>query len=43
MLTTLSIKDFVLIDQLTLELDSGLTVLTGETGAGKAFFWMPLD
>lgn len=36
MLTTLSIKDFVLIDQLTLELDSGLTVLTGETGAGKS-------
>ena len=36
MLTTLSIKDFVLIDQLTLELDAGLTVLTGETGAGKS-------
>lgn len=36
MLTTLSIRDFVLIEQLTLELGAGLTTLTGETGAGKS-------
>jgi len=35
-LTTLSIRDFVLIDQLNLELGMGLTTLTGETGAGKS-------
>ena len=36
MLTGLSIKDFVLIDQLDLIPGQGLTVLTGETGAGKS-------
>jgi DNA repair protein RecN (Recombination protein N) len=35
-LTTLSIRDFVLIEQLSLELGQGLTTLTGETGAGKS-------
>lgn len=36
MLTALSIRNIVLIDKLDLEFDSGLTVLTGETGAGKS-------
>lgn len=36
MLTALSIRDFVLIDQLDIELEPGLNVLTGETGAGKS-------
>jgi DNA repair protein RecN (Recombination protein N) len=36
MLSALSIRDFVLIDQLDLELEAGLNVLTGETGAGKS-------
>ncbi len=36
MLTALHIQDFVLIDQLSLPLDEGLTALTGETGAGKS-------
>ena len=36
MLARLSIRDVVLIDQLDLEFSSGLTVLTGETGAGKS-------
>ena len=36
MLVRLSIRDIVLIDRLDLDLDSGLTVLTGETGAGKS-------
>ena len=36
MLAQLSIRDIVLIDRLDLRLDPGLTVLTGETGAGKS-------
>ena len=36
MLTQLSIRDVVLISALDLELKPGLTVLTGETGAGKS-------
>ena len=36
MLTALAIRNVVLIEQLTLSFDSGLTVLTGETGAGKS-------
>ncbi|MEM9443188.1 MAG: AAA family ATPase, partial [Pseudomonadota bacterium] len=36
MLTSLSIRDIVLIERLDLELESGLCVLTGETGAGKS-------
>jgi DNA repair protein RecN (Recombination protein N) len=36
MLVQLSIRDIVLIDKLDLELAPGLTILTGETGAGKS-------
>jgi len=36
MLTALSIRDVVLIERLDLSFDLGLTVLTGETGAGKS-------
>ena len=36
MLTNISIRDFVLIDSLSLDLGAGLSVLTGETGAGKS-------
>ena len=36
MLTALSIRDIVLIEKLDLQLDAGLTILTGETGAGKS-------
>jgi len=36
MLTALSIANIVLIERLDLEFDSGLGVLTGETGAGKS-------
>ncbi len=36
MLTRLSIRDIVLIDRLDLDFETGLTVLTGETGAGKS-------
>ncbi len=36
MLTALSIRDVVLIEKLDLRFGPGLTVLTGETGAGKS-------
>jgi DNA repair protein RecN (Recombination protein N) len=36
MLSALSVRNIVLIDQLDFGLDAGLTVLTGETGAGKS-------
>ena len=36
MLSHLQISDFTLVDQLELEFDEGLSVLTGETGAGKS-------
>ena len=36
MLVNLSIRDIVLIDKLDLDFDRGLTILTGETGAGKS-------
>ena len=36
MLTNLSIKNFILIENLTLSFGHKLTVLTGETGAGKS-------
>jgi DNA repair protein RecN (Recombination protein N) len=36
MLVALAIRDLVVIDRLDLRLGAGLTVLTGETGAGKS-------
>ena len=36
MLTALSIRDIVLIEKLDIALEKGLTVLSGETGAGKS-------
>ena len=36
MLTQIYVKNFVLIDQVCLEFDKGLSVFTGETGAGKS-------
>ena len=36
MLTLLAVRNVVLIKTLDLEFQSGLTVLTGETGAGKS-------
>jgi len=36
MLTCLTVKQFALIEQLHLELGAGMTVFTGETGAGKS-------
>ena len=36
MLAHLSIRDIVLIEKLDIEFPAGLSVLTGETGAGKS-------
>ncbi|QAS54243.1 DNA repair protein RecN [Halobacillus litoralis] len=36
MLTELSIRDFAIIDRISITFKEGLTVLTGETGAGKS-------
>lgn len=43
MLVQLSIRDIALIDRLTLDFSPGLTVLTGETGAGKSIIVGSLD
>jgi DNA repair protein RecN (Recombination protein N) len=36
MLTKLHVQNYALIDEVQLELHSGLTIITGETGAGKS-------
>jgi len=36
MLLTLSVKNYALIEDLTVDFSEGLTVITGETGAGKS-------
>ncbi len=36
MLLALSLRNFVIVDQLNLNFESGFTTLTGETGAGKS-------
>ena len=36
MLRTLAIRNFILVEQLEIDFDSGFTVLSGETGAGKS-------
>ena len=38
MLTHIHIQNFTIIDALTLDFDKGLSVLTGETGAGKSIW-----
>ena len=36
MLLKLSVKNFAIIEDLTVEFKSGMTVLSGQTGAGKS-------
>ncbi|MBK9723258.1 MAG: hypothetical protein IPO78_16930 [Saprospiraceae bacterium] len=37
MLQSLLIKNYAIIDQLEIEWQQGMTVITGETGAGKIY------
>ncbi len=43
MLSRLFIKNFILIDELSLEFDNGLNIITGETGAGKSIMISAID
>ena len=43
MLTELHIQNFAIIDKLDLRFDSGLIILTGETGAGKSIIMDALE
>ena len=43
MLTGLSIRDFILVGALDLDLGEGFTALTGETGAGKSILLSALS
>ena len=36
MIKKLSIRNYTLIDELNIEFNSGFSVITGETGAGKS-------
>ncbi|KKX48953.1 AAA family ATPase [Sphingobacterium sp. IITKGP-BTPF85] len=36
MLARLDIKNYALIDELSIQFDKGLNIITGETGAGKS-------
>lgn len=36
MLLEISIKNFAIIEEISLNFEQGMTVLTGETGAGKS-------
>jgi DNA repair protein RecN (Recombination protein N) len=43
MLTELTIRDFAIIEDLTIRMDAGFNVLTGETGAGKSIIVDAVD
>lgn len=43
MIKQIVIKDYILIDELLVEFDKGLNVITGETGAGKSIMINAID
>ena len=43
MLVALSVQQFVIVERLDLDIESGFTVMTGETGAGKSILIDALD
>lgn len=42
MLQHIEVSNFILIDHLSLPVAAGMTVMTGETGAGRVFFLVRL-
>ena len=43
MLTSLSVKNYALIENITIDFKKGLTVITGETGSGKSIIIDSID
>ena len=43
MISKIFIKNYILIDELELDLDKGLNIITGETGAGKSILISAID
>ena len=43
MIKSIYVKNFILIDELNLDLEKGFTVITGETGAGKSILLNSID
>ena len=43
MIKSVSVKNYILIDEITLEFDKGFNVFTGETGAGKSIIIGAID
>lgn len=43
MIKSVSVRNYILIDELTLEFDKGFNVFTGETGAGKSIIIGAID
>ncbi len=43
MIKSINIKNYILIDELTLDFSQGLNVITGETGAGKSILINAID
>ncbi len=43
MLSKIFVRDYILIDELELDLSSGLNIITGETGAGKSILINAID
>ncbi len=43
MIKSVTVKNYILIDEITLEFDKGFNVFTGETGAGKSIIISAID
>lgn len=43
MITQIKLKNYILIDELTVDFDKGLNIITGETGSGKSILINAID